>query len=127
MAKKPGLDVAIIAKPHRPGADLSAPGPLEHGAPPAPGDNDGDEQEPDGDEGGVGPEDVGYSDNDLCETCKNMGQDGNCSKYNFPVDQTGHCEGGYEPMDQGGAPHGSPAGGPGGPVGAPPTGGYGQS
>lgn len=60
-------------------------------------------QEPDADTddqaggGMISPEEVDYSDNDLCETCANMGQDGNCIKYNFPVDKTGHCEAGYEP------------------------------
>ncbi len=53
-------------------------------------------------ESGIGPADVDYSDNDLCETCANMGQDGNCTKYNFPVQPTGHCEAGYTPQAGGG-------------------------
>ena len=47
--------------------------------------------------GTITPDEVDYSDNDLCETCSNMGADRNCTKYNFPVDKTGHCEAGYEP------------------------------
>ncbi len=56
--------------------------------------------EPEGDEGGIGPIDVDYSDNDLCETCANMGQDGNCTKYGFPVQPSGHCAGGYMPKGE---------------------------
>ncbi len=52
--------------------------------------------------GAITPEEVDYSDNDLCETCANMGADGMCTKYNFPVDKTGHCEAGYSPMGGGG-------------------------
>jgi hypothetical protein len=50
----------------------------------------------------IRPEEVSYSDNDLCETCANMGQDGNCARYGFPVDKTGHCADGYEPAGGGG-------------------------
>ncbi len=53
--------------------------------------------EGEGASGGISPEEVDYSDNDLCETCSNMGHDGTCMKYGFPVDKTGHCEAGYEP------------------------------
>ena len=52
---------------------------------------------------GVGPLDVDYSDNDLCESCANMGDDGNCSRYGFPVQPTGHCAAGYEPKGELGA------------------------
>jgi hypothetical protein len=121
MAKKPGMDVMIAVKPHkRPGSDLSGPGPLDRPS----GSPASDEGEPDADDqggggGSVGPEDVDYSDNDLCESCKNMGDDGNCTKYNFPVEPTGHCEAGYEPKEGGGetgaeAGGGSPYGGPSG-------------
>ncbi len=44
----------------------------------------------------IGPADVDYSDNDLCESCANM-QGDQCAKYKFPVMKTGHCEAGYEP------------------------------
>lgn len=45
---------------------------------------------------GIGPDEVDYSDNDLCGSCE-YNQQGQCSKYQFPVDDTGHCEAGYEP------------------------------
>ncbi len=51
--------------------------------------------------GGITPEEVDYSANDLCETCTNMQPDGMCAKYSFPVDKTGHCEAGYSPMGGG--------------------------
>jgi hypothetical protein len=69
-------------------------------------------------EGKISPEEVDYSDNDLCETCANMGADGNCSKYGFPVDKTGHCEAGYESKDSGTSDMGAgDAGGGGGGIG----------
>ena len=54
--KKPGVDVAVMVKPHGKGPDLSGPGSLE---PPEPGGT-GDEQEPkpDADEGAITPEEV---------------------------------------------------------------------
>ncbi len=52
-----------------------------------------------GEAGGISPEEVDYSANDNCGTCTNMGGDGNCTKYNFPVEETGHCEAGYESKD----------------------------
>ena len=48
----------------------------------------------------VGPEDVEYKSGDLCGSCAHMGNDGNCMKYGFPVDEQGHCEAGYEPKHQ---------------------------
>ncbi len=47
----------------------------------------------------ISPEEVEYSAQDNCGTCANMGGDGNCTKYSFPVEETGHCAGGYEPQD----------------------------
>ncbi len=47
--------------------------------------------------GGITPEEVNYSDNNLCQTCSNM-QGDSCSKYGFPVDKTGHCQAGYSPL-----------------------------
>ena len=49
--------------------------------------------------GGIGPADVDYSDNDLCESCLHMSDAGDCNKYGFPVEPTGHCEAGYEPKE----------------------------
>ncbi len=56
-----------------------------------------------GGEGKISPDEVDYSANDTCETCSNMGTDGNCSKYNFPVESSGHCEAGYESRGDGGS------------------------
>lgn len=104
MAKHPGFMIAIGVGKKKPPED-APPRYTTGGADsePDPGDpNEAAENEPEG--GGsvtIGPEDVDYSDQDLCETCANMGADGNCSKYKFPVDKTGHCEAGYEPKDGG--------------------------
>lgn len=54
-----------------------------------------------GGEGKISPEEVDYSANDTCETCVNMGSSGDCTKYNFPVEPSGHCEAGYEPKGGG--------------------------
>lgn len=100
--RRPGLAIAIgIGKP-KPG--LGSMTPVEkRGGPPAPAsDPDQDQDQDQGMSVTVGPEDVDYSDNDLCETCKNMGSDGNCMKYGFGVQPSGHCESGYEPKDNGG-------------------------
>lgn len=75
--------------------------------PPPPGLDDSATDPDAADEGNesahtVGPEDVDYSSGDLCGSCEHMGEDGNCSKYGFPVSQDGHCEAGYEP--KGGEP-----------------------
>jgi hypothetical protein len=45
---------------------------------------------------GITPEEVNYSDNNLCETCKHMGGDGSCLRYRFQVKRTGHCQSGYK-------------------------------
>lgn len=45
--------------------------------------------------GHVGPDEVDYSSNDLCGTCE-YNHGGSCAKYGFPIDDTGHCEAGYE-------------------------------
>lgn len=97
--RKGGLDVMIAVGKHKPG--LGPMTPVEKRGQPTPQDPDADDDQDQQQGGTVGPEDVDYSDNDLCETCANMGQDGNCSKYGFPVDRTGHCEAGYEPADGG--------------------------
>lgn len=57
--------------------------------------------DPIGSDTGIGAADVDYSDNDLCESCANMGQDGTCTKYGFVVDPTGHCEAGFQPKTGG--------------------------
>lgn len=55
------------------------------------------QQQEAGGESKVGPEDVDYSANDLCGECANMADDGNCTKYGFPVEHSGHCEAGFQP------------------------------
>lgn len=100
MQKHPGLLVAIgVGK--KPTPD-SGPSPFK-GAPDAPPTADpmggGDDET--SEVGSISPEEVDYSANDLCETCSNMGDDGSCTKYHFPVDKTGHCEAGYEPKGGG--------------------------
>lgn len=62
-------------------------------------------------ESGITPEEVDYSSNDLCETCANMSSDGQCTKYHFAVDKTGHCEAGYEAKDGGAEPEQEPMSG----------------
>ncbi len=47
---------------------------------------------------GITPEEVDYSDSDLCGQCLHMGDDGNCDRYGFPVQESGHCEAGFEPL-----------------------------
>ena len=117
--KKPGVDVAVMVKPHGKGPDLSGPGSLE---PPEPGDTgDEPEKEPDADEGAITPEEVDYSDNDLCGSCAHN-QEGTCAKYGFPVDDSGHCEGGYEPQGGEGAAGGGAPPMPGAGGGMPPGG-----
>lgn len=54
-----------------------------------------------GGEGKICPEEVDYSANDNCGACSNMGADGNCTKYSFPVEDSGHCEAGFEAKDGG--------------------------
>lgn len=74
------------APPPPPGSDDSTPG-----ADPDQGN------EPDADDQALSPEEVGYGENDLCQDCQNMGDDGSCTKYHFGVTPTGHCLNGYEP------------------------------
>jgi hypothetical protein len=71
--------------------------------PPSLGDEpDGDQdQEPDADDKGITPEEVGYGSGDLCQDCANMGQDGSCERYGFPVSPDGHCLHGFEPKGGG--------------------------
>ena len=117
--KKPGIGLLIGIGPA--GRDSGPPMPkkystpgTEQGPPPRP-----NHQEPDQDEkpmagrgggagGGVqiGPEDVEYKSGDLCGKCAHMGGDGMCMKYQFPVDEEGHCEAGFEPA--GGQGQGGP-------------------
>lgn len=70
-----------------------------------------------GGEGKISPEEVDYSANDTCESCVNN-EGGQCSKYKFSVESSGHCEAGYSPRDDGSSSDlgtGPPAGGlPGG-------------
>ena len=59
------------------------------------------DNQPDADDQPLSPAEVGYSEADLCQDCAYMADDGNCSKYHFPVTETGHCEAGYEPKNGG--------------------------
>jgi len=108
------------------GAPPPPPGPAKKrgAAPPPPPDAPGDPgsgdpdpdaaaggggqgaSEPDADDKAISPAEVGYGENDLCKDCANMGDDGNCAKYNFPVSETGHCLAGYEPKGGGGEDYG---------------------
>lgn len=76
-----------------------------------------------GGDGKISPEEVDYSANDTCGTCANMGSDGNCTKYSFPVEDSGHCEAGYEAKDSGGGSSSDLSTGP--PSGGSPGGAYG--
>ena len=55
-----------------------------------------DEPEPGAGAHELTPKEVGYAAGNLCGSCEYMGEDGSCSKYNFPVTEDGHCEAGYE-------------------------------
>ena len=88
--------------PSKKKAALNAPPPPPGGNPSASNTPDPDpngQTEPDADDKSISPQEVGYGENDLCQDCQNMGADGNCAKYGFPVTETGHCLAGYEPKN----------------------------
>jgi hypothetical protein len=58
-------------------------------------------QEPDDDDEGLTPAEVGYGSGDRCQDCAHLGQDGDCSKYHFSVSPDGHCLAGFEPAAPG--------------------------
>lgn len=97
----PAVDVEVAAPKPKSAAPPMAPKPKKMATPPpAAAIALGDEPEatPDGDET-LQPQDVDYSANDLCGSCAHMGEDGSCVKYKFPVEETGHCAGGFEPRE----------------------------
>ncbi len=58
------------------------------------------EEKPEEESGGIRPEDVDYSAGDLCLDCRHNAE-GHCQRYGFAVEDSGHCEAGYEPRDGG--------------------------
>lgn len=97
--KKPDLTMILGIGKRKPGQDA----PPSFGKPKADVAETPDTPEEETAEGesGITPEEVDYSSNDLCDTCANMSPDGQCAKYHFAVDKSGHCAGGYEPKADG--------------------------
>lgn len=113
MAKK-GMDVMIAVKPHRGalgGGDIGSPRGIDDPGAEADNPDTDPAEEPDADDQQLSPDEVCYSEHDLCESCAHNSS-GTCSKYHFPVDDTGHCAAGYEPQQQGGTDQDMGAQGP---------------